>query len=429
MNMPSSWSQGIRLWLVVVGIFCLGLVVRLLLLSTTPSSRVPRLEPINIAISVVRNGTYADPYSGPTGPSAHCMPLHPLLAALLIRMFGFGPAGSRALSYAASVAASLAYALLPILAKRCSLDLRVGIGAGVFGAALPINFWSQTSGVFEAPYTFLAFTILACVVAEHWQNEKFTALGGVTCGVVAALSTMLSPLAIPILGFWFVCAFLWFSKLRISVLRYFAIALLIVCVALAPWAMRNKSSLGTLILTRSNFGLEFQVSNNGVATSDAEQNVRNPAWARLHPNTSPEEREKVRLMGEVAYNKAKRDEALQWIKSNHKQFLELTAGRIALFWFPRMQRLPQTLIQSCIAILAIAGAIKLWRDQPKIALFLASACVAYSLAYIVIEVSPRYRFPIEGFLLVLGSYYVCSKLTARAVPTAVDQEAQVPLAH
>jgi hypothetical protein len=429
MNMPSSLSQGIRLWLVVAGIFCLGLVVRLLLLSTTPSSRVPGLEPINIAISVVRNGTYADPYGGPTGPSAHCMPLHPLLAALLIRIFGFGLAGSRALSYAASVAASLAYALLPILAKRCSLDLRVGIGAGVFGAALPINFWCQTSGVFEAPYTFLAFTIWACAVAEHWQNGKFTARGGVTCGVLGALSTMLSPLAIPILGFWFICAFLWFSKLRISVLRYFAIALLIVCVALAPWAMRNKSSLGTLILTRSNFGLEFQVSNNGIATSDAELNVRNPAWARLHPNTSPEEREKVRLMGEVTYNKAKRDEALQWIKSNPKRFLELTAGRIALFWFPRMLHLPQTLIQSCITILAIAGAIKLWRDQPTIALFFGSACVAYSLAYIVIEVSPRYRFPIEGFLLLLGSYYVCSKLAARAVPTAVHQKARVPLAH
>lgn len=407
-RLPSATS---RLW---VGVFCLflfGLTVRVSLLSLAPASPNPaKMEPINIAISLVHHGTYADPFNGPTGPSAHCLPLHPLLVALIIRMFGLGFAGSRALSYSASAAASLGYALLPVLARNCSLGRSVGIWAGIFGAAAPINFWCQTSGVFEASYTLLAFVVLACVVARNWHGADFTASGGALCGVVAAVSALLNSGTIPILAVWFVCAFLWFRGGRISVLRYFAIAFLIVLIALTPWALRNKHSLGTMIFTRSNFGLELQLSNNPIAHSDEEFNVRNTAWGKLHPYNNPDEREKVRWVGEVAYNRDKLKEAVGWIRANLGRFLQLTLGRIALFWFPRMLRFPQTFIQACIMILAIAGLIRLWKARPDIALLLGSACFAYSLVYVLIEVSPRYRFPIEGYLLLLSSFFLSTVL-------------------
>ncbi len=399
-------------------IFLVGFGVRVATLHFAGFSAI-HPEPINLAISLITNGTYANPFGAVTGPSAFCMPLHPLLCALLLHIFGSGPSGSQALSYAASTATSLAYALLPVLAVNCGLHLRVGAAAGLFGALLPINFWSQASGVFDAPYIFLAITVLLCITAKHLRGQMFTPAQGAACGLAAAIGALTNPCVLPMLGIWFACALIYFSERRIQLLRYMGVAALIVTAALMPWALRNKYQLGHFIFTRSAFGLNLHESNNSVATSDLEANVRNMNWRPLNPNTSKEERQKVRELGEVAYDRAKFDEAIVWIRHNPLRFLRLTLGRVALFWFPRMRRFWQTFVQAALMLLAIGGFIKLWKSCPVVDVFLASSCIAYSLAYIVIEVSPRYRFPIEGILLLLGSYFVWETASHRrgAPPT------------
>jgi hypothetical protein len=175
-----------------------------------------------------------------------------------------------------------------------------------------------------------------------------------------------------------------------------------------PWSLRNKAQLGRLIFTRSNFGLELQVSNNDEATGDLEANVRNVNWMTLHPFSN--EKQRKRELGNSARSPITVPNymsAFGWIHENPGRFVKLTLSRITLLWFPRMLRVSQTLIQALIMILAICGVISLWRTDSLTTIFMSSACVAYSLVYVVIEVSPRYRFPIEGFLLVFASYFVC----------------------
>jgi hypothetical protein len=402
----------VRIWPAVIAIFFLGMAVRVLLLSSLPPAPVRPPEALNIAISLVRNGTFSDPFGrGPTGPTAYCMPLFPLLAALLIRIFGLGSSAAFALSCFGSAGASLGYALLPILGRNCSLNRWVGISAGLYGALLPVNFWSQTGGEWEAPFTLLTLVWLASVVAKYWGKAEFTLKGGALCGIAAAVATLFSPNTILILGMWSICAFIWFSKNRLAVVRYFATACLIVLVALAPWAIRNRIVLGRWLLTRSNFGVNLHISNNSIASSDAEINVHNPTWQVLNPYINPEERLMVKQMGEVAYDEAKKEQAIQWIQANPKRFWELTLERIILFWFPRMLRLPQTIAMDLLTILAIAGVIRLRKAKPEIALLLGGACIAYSSVFVVVEVFPRYCFPIEGFLLILASYAVYSWVT------------------
>jgi hypothetical protein len=392
-----------QLWLAMLAILLAGVTVRIALLRANPCQPVTRVEAMNLAVSLVEKGAYRDPFGSSTGPSAHCMPVHPLVSAVLFRIFGQGLRGSIALRYAASVAASLGYALLPWLALSCGLSAGQGIAAGLFGALLPLNFRSQTSGEFDAPYTFLAVIILAAILAGDWQKEKFTATSGARAGLAAAITLLLNPCVLPILLFWFLYGWFQFSQNRLALLRYCGIAILVIAAALLPWALRNKSQLGRMIFTRSNFGLELQVSNNSLVGSDLEANVRNGGWIVFHPYTSLEEREKVRLLGEVAYNRAKLWQALTWIHRNPTRFLQLTIGRITLFWFPRLAGPWQTLAQRIITLFAIAGFVSLWKTHRANAIYLGGACVAYSLIYAVIQVSPRYRFPIEGFLLILAS--------------------------
>src|SRR5579884_4488533 len=105
------------------------------------------------------------------GPTAHCAPLHPLFLSLLFRIFGTGAQGQMAMAVAASVASALAFALLPAVAAECDLPQREGVLAGLAGSLLPVNFWNQTSGAFDAPYAAAALTAMLIFVCRI-QDRK-----------------------------------------------------------------------------------------------------------------------------------------------------------------------------------------------------------------------------------------------------------------
>jgi hypothetical protein len=181
---------------------------------------------------------------------------------------------------------------------------------------------------------------------------------------------------------------------------FMATAFTIMVISLAPWAFRNFRTLGGGIWTRSDFGLELQISNNNRATADLEKNVRSPDWP--DPFTQVKDREEVRQMGELAYQRAKKRDALLWIRYHPKRFTQLVVLRILLFWCPRMVRWWQSTAEALITILAIGGLLSLLKKHhPSSWMFLA-ALAFYPAVYSVVQVSPRYRCPIEPILLLLG---------------------------
>src|SRR5579872_504073 len=141
-------------------VFVAGLGVRLALVLSAPGPHQVGGEPIGIAQSLATTGRYADAYGTGVGLTAHCAPLHPLLLSVLFRIFGPGEHAALAVNVFASVAAALAFAFLPALAVASRLPLFTGVLAGIGGALLPVNYWPQTSGVFDAPFTCVALTVL-----------------------------------------------------------------------------------------------------------------------------------------------------------------------------------------------------------------------------------------------------------------------------
>ena len=175
---------------------------------------------------------------------------------------------------------------------------------------------------------------------------------------------------------------------------------------LLPWAIRNWAVLGSPIFTRSDFGLELQVSNNDLATADLEKNVRTPVFQQLHPTTSVEQGEKVRVMGEVAYGNEKKQEAYRWIAAHPGPFLGLTIRRVALFWFPRMHRLWQSAIEGAVSLVGICGFLLALKRKERIAWVSSPVMVLFPAIYYLIQSSPRYRLPIEPFTFLFGAYLV-----------------------
>ena len=396
-------------WCVVV--FVLGVLVRLSLLLFVPgaNSRVNG-EPLAIAMSLAATGSYADAYGPGVGPTAHCSPLYPVLLSIMVRIFGIGAPCTLAINVLASTAAALAFALLPALAVAGRLGLPTGLLAGIAGALLPVNYGAQTSGAFESSLTGAALVALCFLLCRIWTAEQFTKSDGAAVGCAAGFAILLSPVLIPVMALWSVVTAVLFKQQLPRILWFFGVAGLCVVSILAPWAIRNYVALGSPIWTRSNFGLELQVSNNDMMTADLERNTHLPEFALLHPHAGGGERAKVRMFGEVAYQRAKQQQAVAWIAANKQRFLLLTAERFRLFWLPNMKRRWQTMFEAALTFSGLCGLILLFWRKHAFAWVAGAALAAYPAVYYVIQVSPRYRFPAEPILFLLSAYPLAEPL-------------------
>src|ERR1700751_1354586 len=122
----------------ILFLLVLGFVVRLaalLLLRIHTTILFGEME--KIARSLAENGTFANPYKVPTGPTAHHAPLYPLLLSLIFRAFGYGPAAAYARTTMNVFFAAFQYALLPVLTDAAKIPRVVGAVAGLVGALVP----------------------------------------------------------------------------------------------------------------------------------------------------------------------------------------------------------------------------------------------------------------------------------------------------
>jgi hypothetical protein len=329
-----------------------------------------------------------------------------LLLSVLFRIFGTGASGALAVNILGASAAALAFALLPGLAVAGGLDLLTGVMAGMAGALFPVNYWPQTSGVFDAPLTCLVLLSLCYLLCRTLRADRFSRADAVVFGLAAGIGCLVNPGVIPVVAAWcVVCAWRFRSQLR-RVLGFFAVAAACILLVLTPWAIRNHSVLGSTIWTRSNLGLELQVSNNDVMTPDLEHNVRVPEFGLLHPFAGAGERAKVKAMGEVAYQHSKMKQALSWIAANKLRFLDLTAQRFRLFWLPEMRRNWQSAIEDALTLCGLVGLAFLFRRGNALSWLAGAVLAAYPFVHYLIQVTPRYRLPIEPFLFLLSAHLV-----------------------
>jgi hypothetical protein len=181
-----------------------------------------------------------------------------------------------------------------------------------------------------------------------------------------------------------------------------AIELIVVAVCLTPWILRNEKALGSPIATRSNLGLELRVSNNNDATSDQRANLLLGVYDKYHPLQNAREAERVKQLGEVAYNEWAKAQATDWIRSHPKRFFALTIGRIKDFWFyPDPSKL-KAAFGDLTAILGLVGLIQMWQRDKIVGAVVTSVLLVYSAPSYLIHVGARQRFPVDWLLVLLG---------------------------
>jgi hypothetical protein len=180
-------------------------------------------------------------------------------------------------------------------------------------------------------------------------------------------------------------------------------AVLVFGVALAsvPWGIRNYVVFDEVLFIRSNFGLELRMGNHDDAAADID--VTAARSVERHPRTNSAEALKLRELGEVAYMRRARGEAIEWIRENPSDFFRLTLSRFVHYWCGPLTRPTVAVLFTILTLLALLGA---WRIFPTLAVpnraVLLIPLATYPLIYYIVSYMPRYRVPLDWMVLMLA---------------------------
>lgn len=353
-----------------------------------------------IAISLVQTGVYGNPYSIPTGPSAHSTPLYTLLVAALYYLFGVGPAGEFAIYMTNILFASLQYALIPVVARAFGLPLRVGVAAGLVGALVPFHYVNEIM-MGEAPVFGLVLLALTLYTIRLQRRKSRTIREAIPYGLCWGGGLLLAPVLIPtFVGYTLFC---FWRELRAAKIGLLLVTMIAAFMVLVPWGVRNYYRLGSPVLFRSNFGIELRLSYNDKAAVDTNSNFDRGVLDLYHPYFNRGEALRIQQEGEVAYNQGVRKEAITWMRDHPGRFVRLTILRFFYFWFPWTLEPYRSIAFMVLTLLAAAGLCLLVGEYRLEGRLMAILWLSFPLTYYLVEGAVRYRYPLTWTFLLLAS--------------------------
>ncbi len=431
----------------------MGLALRLacIVIGHTYRIRVPAdhfgfgWEMGRIARSLALGQGYANPFNGPSGPTAWTPPLYPLLMAASFKMFGLytNAAAFFLLACNSVFSAAIAPAVYEI-AARC-FDAN-GVARRGSKYAQPVALWSAwlwaaypaalqyaIHWIWEMSLSTCLFT-WSLVIAlrlrarvqgsgpraqgtasdgesgildpEPWALDPFLlwAVFGLLWGLVA-LSNASLLLCLPAAMIWIVWPRLRSPRTLLRPIAGAALTCLVFAAVMAPWVVRNERVLHAFIPTRSNLGIELYEST--LPSHDAYPwGSAMPLWAG-----DPGVRRYVRL-GEVEYARVRGNEAKARLRADPGQFWRFTRDRFLFFWddTPHAdekhfgQEFLRNLSYAFLSVCGLLGlGLALKRRVPGAGL-MALAFLLVPLPYYVVTVQARFRHPIEPLIAILAVY-------------------------
>jgi len=383
----------------------------------------PGTEMELIAASLVHSGEYANPfYAGQTGPSAHATPVYPLYLAALYALLGTGALSAVARVLITCAVSALRCTLILFFALDAGLGRAVSVLATILSVFYAGALSTEVQGHTDGAWLSLAIVALVWMAMRIWREGEWKTRTPWMFSALCGFCVLLNPGTLPVIAALvaagaIACA----SKLRMRYLRQAALVALTIFVCLLPWAIRNYVTFGKLIWTRSNFGLEFWLSNGPGRTYDLPSNIgygEHPVAE--HPFFNREEAARVAESGEIKYNQERLRETLDWVRENPADFLLLTGQRFLAWWFPPGAAIVVA-VKLVLTLLAFIGLGLLFRIQPIVAWLFLLTWITYPDIYYVIQWSSRYRLPMDWQLLVCAAVTLSAAWGWAARRVGMDQ--------
>jgi len=379
----------------------------------------------NIAYALAQARGFSNVFRMETGPTAWLAPVYPVILGAIFRIFGiFTPAAFFA-AVMFNILCSAATCVPVFLIGKRMWSVGVGAGAAWLWAIFPNGILIPFEWIWDTSLaTFLAATLLWATLelqeSDRWSDWcVYGVLWGVTLLTNPAVGALL-----PFLLGWAALRGRSESKLR---WKRAALAAGVTILCCLPWSIRNYAAFHHWIPLRSNLPYELWSGNNDVFDPNARTGRR--------VMTRMEEVRRYAMLGEVAFMREKREEALAFMRSHARLEVQLTWSRFLNFWLgtdaPWKNFIATDswlirvilLANSLTALGAVAGIVVLWRRSrgQRMVLPLAVYPLVFPLLYYVTHAQLRLRHPIDPVVMVL-TVLVIAGVVERLTKRAVRQE-------
>ncbi len=348
-------------------------------------------EQAAVGRALARGDGFADAFGRGTGPTGWAAPVYPMLLAVLSKIFGgAGEPMAWALALLQIGASSLTCFALAALAHGLGRkDLMVPV-AWVW-ALYPSSTWFAVTLVWDSTLVALGVVVWLAALTGVGRGARPRSAFRLGCGLGALALINPAPLA--------------FAPVAVPWLRFRMRPILALvggtALVLAPWVLRNWISVGSPGL-RTNLGVELMVGNNDLAEGK---------WvAELHPAYAEPEAKRYARIGEAAYSAEAQERALDWIEKHPERFAELCGIRFMRFWVGlgplEEQRDWMGWVEWIVGLLTGIGALTAlftWRGGQGSGWIVRGVVLLFPLVYVATHVLPRYRFPIDGVVVLLST--------------------------
>jgi Dolichyl-phosphate-mannose-protein mannosyltransferase len=385
----------------------------------------PRFETVGmennlVALSIATGKGFFGPYPGYEAITAVIAPIYPFLTAIGYKLFHLDSFAGVIFCQTMNSAFSAA-TCWPIHAiGKKVFGERVGLASAWLWVFLPYAIlfplewtWDQSlAALLFASIIWATFSLRESTSTLHWSGY------GLLWGFTALVNPTLC-IIFPFLLAWLVIR-RWQSARPSAGLVMRVIFLFVL--TLLPWTIRNYYAVDGFVFVKSNFGLEFWLGNN-----PAVKEIFSP---NLHPISSYMERVQLILSGEPNYNQLKQRQAIAFIRSQPRKFLENLVDRFVDTWAATydsrvdpwipMLHLSRINVWFCsvFSVLSLAGMILAFRANFLDSLPLALCLLLFPIPYYITHTALRYRHPIDPFLTIFTVYAIvrlCSAVQKRVV--------------
>jgi 4-amino-4-deoxy-L-arabinose transferase-like glycosyltransferase len=395
-------------------IACAALLLRLVYLflffhdQPIPSGNryVIGYETGSIAASLAGGHGYGSPLYVPSGPTAWITPVYPLLLAGVFKIFGTYTFGaSVAIRSINAIFSSLTCYPLFFLGKRL-FGRSAGTTAAWLWAVLPAAVFFPIVWVWDTSLS--ALLLITCLLATYAIEDRDDVRAWSLFGAFWGFSILVNAAILSVLPGCFLFLMARARQRGARYLKLASVAAAFVLLTISPWVLRNLIVFHGQVALRSNFGLELWLGNN------PEVPISASPW--LHPNDAPKEKQEFLRLGEVAYMREKRSEAIHFIATHPADTLRFQYHRLMLTWtgfedsladvWPTAKPMlrAELALNYALPLLMLFGLLLAHRNFRPLSLPLLNVVVFFPAVYYICHTNARYRHPIDTVMVVLSAY-------------------------
>jgi 4-amino-4-deoxy-L-arabinose transferase-like glycosyltransferase len=363
-----------------------------------------------IAQSIVRGRGFSSPLHADTGPTAWMTPVYPYILAGVFNAFGIYTRTSALVMLSLDSLFSALTCLPIFFMAQKSFGERTALRAGWTWAFFPYAIYFSADFIWATTLTTLLLS-LGFLLALHLKDTGRT-LAWAGFGLFCGLASLTDPIVLsvlPIVAAWMLYKLFrqkrnWVAPAAAAFLAFLVVA--------TPWFVRNYQAFHAFVPFRDNLGLELYVGNNG--------NTWHFAPSGFHPSDTEREWKEYQQMGELAYMRHKRQQAVDFIASHRQEFALLFLRRAVYMWtnfwsfsrrYLEAEPLDPANIFLCttLTILALVGLWQAFRKSADLARPYAIAMFCFPVIYYVTHPEDYYRRPADPFFVVLAVFAIVDR--------------------